>query len=154
MTIPPFLIVADRGAVKAFAVEETPRQTRMPRLVATLQVSAAPDKYRNQFTDQAGGFPNGGSAGQGNSIAERLSLRDELEIRAVREVARHIEQLLAQHQPVRWGLAALPEICNTILDLLPAARRDSLMRIVKRDLNTVQAHELIEQFADAEPIPR
>lgn len=151
---PPFLIVADRGSVRAFSVEDTPAHGQMPRLLESFDISAAPEKYQDRFSDQAGAFPNGGSNGQGNSIAERMTLDAEWEMRAFREIARRIGDLLERHQPTRWGFAAPSEINGAILDQLPAGGKDRLTRNVKRDLLKVDAKSLLQQFADADPIAR
>src|SRR5215213_3974895 len=149
MSIPSFLVVADRGCVKAFEVENTPNRGPMPRLAATFQVSAEPDRYRDEYSDRMGSFPNGGTNGKGNSVAERHSVGEELQARAVREVAKHIDQLLSLHHPASWGLAAPSEIANAVVDKLTGDRRANLKTVVKHDLINVDAKALIAQFQDA-----
>lgn len=146
MSTPSFIIVADRGSLKAFSIEETPNRGPMPRLADAFQVSAKPTRFAEQFEDQAGAFPKGGTNGQGNSTAERLTLENELEQRAYREVAQHIEDLISQHSPQTWGFAAPSEINRAILDDLRSETKSNLKKIVNRDLIHASTDELLTQF--------
>ena len=149
MSIPSFLIIADRGCVKAFHVEETPTRGPMPRLTATFQISGEPDRYRDEYSDRMGAFPNGGTNGQGNSIAERHGVGEELQRRALGEVAKHIDQLLSQHHPADWGFAAPSEVANAVVDKIHPDGRAKLKTVVKHDLINADARALIEQFTEA-----
>lgn len=153
MRIPPFIIVADRGSMKSFRVEQTPAHGLMPRLVEAFQVSAAPERYGDRFSDQAGGFPNGGTAGHGNSIAERTKLAAELDTRACREVAEHMQILLLENHPESWGFAAPSEITKAVLDHVQPGFMRTLHSVVRHDLVKVGPGELIEQFSHAEAVP-
>ena len=152
MSIPSFLVIADRGCVKAFEVENTPTHGPMPRLTATFQISAEPDRYREEYSDRLGSFPNGGTQGKGNSVAERHSVGEELQARALREVAKHIDQLLSRHHPTSWGFAAPAEIARAVLKKLQPDTRARLKRVVKHDLINVDAKALIGQFSDAQTL--
>lgn len=149
MIIPSLLIVADRGCVKAFQVENTPTRGPMPRLAETFQVSAVPDRYREEYTDRIGSFPNSGTNRQGNSVAEHHSVGEEHETRACREIARQIDRLLSQYHPATWGLAAPSEIAGAVLEKLTPNGRSSLKTVVKHDLINVDAKALIGQFHEA-----
>jgi hypothetical protein len=146
MSTPSFIIVADRGSLKAFAIENTPNRGPMPRLAEAYQVSAKPGRFSDEYADQAGAFPNGGTNGQGNSTAERLSVENELSQRAYREVARHIEELISHHSPKTWGFAAPSEINRAILEDLKPDTKSNLKKIVNRDLIHASADELLTQF--------
>jgi hypothetical protein len=152
MSIPSFLVVADRGCVKAFEVERTPTRGPMPRLTATFQVSAEPDRYREEYSDRMGSFPNGATNGKGNSVAERQSVGEELQSRALRNVAQHIDQLISQHHPQSWGFAAPSEIAGAVLERLKSDSRGKLKTVVKHDLINVDAKALIHQFTEADPV--
>ncbi len=152
MSIPPFLIVADRGSVKTFTVEPTANRGFAPRLVDAFHVSSAPERYDERFSDQAGAFPSGGTAGRGNSIAERMTLDAELQGRAFREVADHMQIELLEKHPAAWGFAAPPEIAGAVLDQVQPGFKKTLRCVVHRDLVKVGADELMEQFAAAQPL--
>ncbi len=152
MSIPSFLVVADRGCVKAFEVENTPSRGPMPRLTETFQIFSTPDRFRDEYSDRMGAFPNGGTNGKGNSVAERLSVGEEHQTRACREVARHIEKLLGQYHPTSWGLAAPSEIASAVLDKLTAEGRAKLKTVVKHDLVNSDVKALISQFTEAQAL--
>lgn len=152
MTIPPFLIVADRGSVKSFAVEPTAHHGFAPRLVDAFHVSSTPNRYDERFSDRAGAFPNGGAAGQGSSSADRMTLDAEFQVRAFREVAEHLQIELLENHPATWGFAAPAEIAGAVLDQVQPGFKKTLRCVVHRDLLKVGADELLEQFATAEPL--
>jgi hypothetical protein len=143
--IPSLLIVADRGCLKVFHVEETPSFGRMARLGETLTIDAAHGRYRDKFTDQAGAFPTGGTAGQGNSIGERMPLETEQDVRIFRILAGHITELLRDHQGT-WGFAAPSEINRAILDGLNPELRDRLTMNLASDLIHVEPSRLLRHF--------
>jgi hypothetical protein len=143
--IPSLLIVADRGCLKVFHVEETPSFGRMARLRETRHIDAAHGRYRDKFTDQAGAFPTGGTAGQGNSIGERMSLETEEDVRIFRTLAGHITELLQDHHE-RWGFAAPSEINGAILDELEPDLRNRLTLNLGSDLIHVEPSRLLRYF--------
>lgn len=150
MSRPSFLIIADRGGLKAFAVEQTPNRGRTLRLVNSLQLIDAHGRFRDKFTDQAGSFPNGASDGQGSSIAERQELAAEMETRIFRQLASRMTTLLREHQPAAWGFAAPSEINGAIIDGLDRDLHDRLCWNLKRDLINTDPSELWSRFEAAE----
>jgi hypothetical protein len=140
------LIVTDRGFLKAYAVEATSNRSAMPRLLESFQVADAHGRYQDKLTDQAGAFPNGGTAGHGNSIAERMSMEAENETRIFRLLAGQITNLLNQLRPEHWSFAAPSEINGAILDNLSPELRSHLDRNVPRDLVKTQPAELLSHF--------
>lgn len=143
----PVIIVADRGRLKAYAVEKNEnRSIGVPRLWESMEIEEALGRYRDNFTDQAGAFPDGASPGQANSTAERMNLAAEQEMRSFRMVASRMIELLRDKAPERWGFAAPPEINGAILDGLPVDLRERLARNVPRDLVNVPAPELLRHF--------
>jgi hypothetical protein len=149
MNTPPFIIVADRGLLKAYAVENTPARPAMPRLIGTLHLSEPHQRYAEKFSDQAGSFPNGGTGGQGNSVAERMTLDAEGEMRAFRRIAEEITALLQTHRPERWAFAAPSEINGAILNGLKPEWKERLSRNIPRDLVKIAAPELLAHFQTA-----
>jgi hypothetical protein len=148
MNIPPLVLLADRGQFKAFEIEKTPSGSQTPRLVKSLQLQEAGQRYSEKFTDQAGSFPNGGTAGQGNSIAERMPLAAEEEMRGFRRLAGEIAEVLKSRQPERWAFAAPSEINGAILDGLPQEFRQSLTLNIRRDLVNTKDAELLSHFRE------
>jgi len=140
------IIVTDRGSLKAYAVESTGYRSAMPRLLESFQIADAHGRYQDKLTDQAGAFPNGGTGGQGNSIAERMSMDAENQTRIFRLLAGQITSLLNQHRPEHWSFAAPSEINGAILDHLSPELRSHIERNVPRDLVKTQPSELLSHF--------
>src|SRR5215218_6279935 len=99
-----FLILADRGNLKAYRVEKVPND-RPPRLhlVQGLTLPDAHTKISEKNTDQAGRFPVGSTPAQSqgrhqNSIAER-HYEIETGKRLAKQLAEHITKILEQEQP-------------------------------------------------------
>lgn len=118
----------------------------MPRLVETFQVADAHGRYQDKLTDQAGAFPNSGTGGQGNSIAEKMSFEAENEARIFRVIAGQISSLLNQRRPEHWSFAAPSEINGAILDNLAPGLRAHLERNVARDLVKIDPAQLLAHF--------
>src|SRR5262245_50018340 len=72
----PFIVVADRGIVKAYEVRQTPKHGTAARLVMESKLREAHERYRDKVTDQAGAFPSTASNGHANAIAERPEQMD------------------------------------------------------------------------------
>lgn len=140
------LIVTDRGSFKAYALEATPARGVMPRLLETFQIADAHGRFQDKVTDQAGAFPNGGTGGQGNSIAERMTIDAENQTRIFRVIAGEITSLLNQHRPEHWSFAAPAEINGAILDNVAPELREHLERNLPRDLVKIEPAELLAHF--------
>jgi hypothetical protein len=143
------LIVADRGCLKLFRLEETPSFGRKVHLLETVRIDAAHGRYRDKFSDQAGAFPTGGTAGQGNSIGERMSMETEEETRIFRHLAVQMSAWLAEHHGA-WGFAAPPEINAAILKEIDPHLRERLTSNLPSDLIHVEGPRLLQHFR-AEP---
>lgn len=150
MKTPPFIILADRGQLKAFKIERTPERGGSMRLISAIKIEEPRQRYAEKFTDQAGAFPNGGTNGQGNSIAERMPLEAEGEMRTFRTLAGGITDLLTEHRPERWAFAAPSEINGAILDGLAPELKASLTVNLPRDLVNTDAAELLGHFERAD----
>lgn len=146
--IPSLLIVADRGCLKRFRLEETPSFGPKAHLLETVRIDAAHGRYRDKFSDQAGAFPTGGTAGQGNSIGERMSLETEEETRIFRRLAAQMSAWLAEHHGA-WGFAAPAEINGAVLDELEPHLRERLTINLPSDLIHVEGPRLLQHFTAA-----
>jgi hypothetical protein len=147
-----FLIVADRGNLKAYRVEAVPNG-RAPRvhLVQAFTLPGAHLKISEVNTDQAGRFPVGSTPAQSqgrhqNSIAER-HYEIETGKRLARRLAEHIEDVLKQEQPRNWSFAAPSEINHAILDELEPSYRSNIAENLPLDLVNLPPHELLDRFS-------
>src|SRR4051812_6656649 len=90
------LIVADRVHMKVYTVEEPAGRSPRPHLVEHFEIEEARDRFSEQYADEAGAFPNGATAGQGNSIGERMTSEAETEMRFFRKLASHLQEVVRQ----------------------------------------------------------
>ncbi|MDX2081662.1 MAG: host attachment protein [Terrimicrobiaceae bacterium] len=141
------IIVADRGGLRAYAVEKNDTGNhQIPRLLDAMEIDEARGPFRENFSDRAGSFPDATSPGQANPTAERMNLAAEYEMRSFRAVAARVIELLREHAPERWAFAAPSEINGAILDGLPVDLRERLAKNVRRDLVNVPASDLLRHF--------
>jgi hypothetical protein len=127
--LPPLLIVTDRGRLLVYRT----RPDDAAELHSTTTFREGNEKLSEMVTDQAGAFPNTGSAG--TSTAERMPLVAELEVRCFRKIAAEIDEILAAEDGgTTWGLCAPPEIHGAIHDHLSGPARDRLRLQVRKDL--------------------
>jgi hypothetical protein len=143
------LIVADRGRLLAYAVDESPRGPA-PILLNAVHFAEGQQRLGEQVTDKAGAFPMAGSGTHQNSAAERMKLVAELEMRTFRRAATCIAQLVKDLQPESWGFAAPSEINGAILDGIEPTVRARLAQNVARDLTNTPREKLLGHFAPME----
>jgi hypothetical protein len=153
--IPPFVVVADRGNLRAYILDNSHRTSAL-RLVQEVDFHEAHQRLGEMVTDKAGAFPKGGPKGGGaagravaSSAAERLTLVNELESQNIRHVARTITNLLNEHRPESWGMAAPEGIFNAILEEVDRPLHKNLTCRVRRDLTNVAASKLLAHLDQA-----
>jgi len=144
-----FIILADRGHLRAYAVDRSASSPAL-RLIDSADFAEGLQKISEQVTDRSGRFPINGSGGHANSAAESMKLEAELEMRTFRKAAERITSLLREHRPNAWAFAAPSEINGEILDGLDPALRERLAQNLSRDLINVPAGEVQGHFARAE----
>ena len=144
-----FVIVADRGSLKAFRVEETPTRGPSLQLVQAFNLTDAHGKLSDKLSDLAGRFPvtNGAGAHRGAaSIAERTQLENETDRRLYKQLADEITKVVSENSTEGWSFAAPAEMHSAIVDLLPARVRDRIIEPVKSDLVKVEPANLPAHF--------
>jgi hypothetical protein len=146
---PSFLIIADRGRLIAYSCETERRRGNVPRTVAEVNFSEGHEKLSEQVTDQAGGFPDGGTGGRGNAAAERMTLIAEIDVQNFRRVGNCINHVLSSHHPDEWGFAAPSEINRAILEFVKPEFTGKLAQNIPKDLTKVPAGEVVERFEAA-----
>lgn len=158
MTPTSLIIVADRGSLKAYRVNETPNRGPGLQLVQAVDFTDAHGRYQDKLTDQAGRFPvgdGGGQAGSGrhmNAIAERQGLETENDRRLFKQLADNITDVVKTEGVEGWSFAASAQIYSSIADLLPPAVRDRIVEHVKSDLVKTDIAQLPEHFRSLQPI--
>jgi hypothetical protein len=141
-----FIVVVDRGIVKAYEVRQTPTHGATPRLVLETNFKEAHERYRDKVTDQAGAFPAAGSGGHGNAIAERTGMQAEEDARLFRSIAQQVEEIIRQYQPTTWSFAAPAEINSAILQRIPSDLHKILNQNVRHDLVKIPTDSLLQHF--------
>lgn len=142
-TLPPIVVVADRGRLIAYRLDEADR----PRVVANEEFAEGSRKLSELVTDQAGAFPVSGSIG--TASAERLPLENELEIRCIRAIAENIQTIVREEKVGRWALVAPSQIHRAIVDHLPKEARECLVLQIKRDLINSPSKDVVEAMRRA-----
>lgn len=147
------VIVADRGSLKAYRVDETPTRGPSLHLVQAFDITDAHGKLIDKLTDVAGRFPVRDGAGQhhGASIGER-KLETETDRRIYKQLADEIVKIIEQSGKAGWSFAAPSEIHSAIVELLPPAARNRIVEHVKSDLVKVEPAKLLAHFRSLRPI--
>ena len=154
MTPTSLIIVADRGSLKAYRVDETPTRGPSLRLIQAFDLTDAHGKLVDKVTDLAGRFPVSDGAGgrHANSIAERTQLETETDRRIHRQLADQIVKIIDRSGKEGWSFAAPAEIHGAIVDLLPRAARDRIVEHVKSDLVKIEPAKLPSHFRSLRPL--
>ena len=146
MKPPPFFVVADRGHMKAYHIEQAAGRSPAATVAEKLDLEESRLKYDERFTDQAGAFPSRSAPGIANGIAERMSLEGENNARIYRHLAQHLTEWLKRYQPRFWGFAAPCEINHAVLHELAPDYRKNLVLNLKHDLVKVPVSELLQRL--------
>jgi hypothetical protein len=153
MTPTSLIIVADRGELKAYRVNETPTRGASLQLVQAFDITDAHGRYDEKLTDQAGRFPvSDGNGRHANSIAERTALETENDRRICKQLAEHIAEVVKREAAEGWSFAAPASIHSTVTDLLPASLRNRVVEHVKSDLVKVEPSKLPAHFRSLQPL--
>ncbi|MBV9490132.1 MAG: host attachment protein [Verrucomicrobia bacterium] len=150
MPLANLVIVADRGNVKAYTIQKSPNHGITAALADELSFSEAHQRYQDQLTDQAGAFPKGDSAGQGNAIAERQTMEMEKDARLFHRVGQAVSEIVARRQPLAWAFAAPAEINAQILQHVQPKLRESLHKNLKHDYVKTPVREIPKRFGFGE----
>lgn len=154
MTSSSLVVVADRGGLKAYKVNETPTRGPSLQLVQAFNITDAHGKLIDKLTDVAGRFPVGDAASgrHMNAIAERTQLSNEIDRRIYRELAEQIAKVVKSDGVEGWSFAAPAEMHGTIVELLPNEVRDRIVEHVKSDLLRIEPAKLTQHFRSLQPI--
>ena len=153
MTPASLVIVADRGTLKAYRVDETPTRGPSLHLIQAFDLTDAHGKLIDKVTDLAGRFPVSDGAGihHGASIAES-KLETETDRRIYKQLAEQIVKIIERNGQDGWSFAAAPDIHKAIVDLLPGNVRDRIVEHVKSDLVKVESAKLAAHFRSLRPL--
>jgi hypothetical protein len=152
MTPTSLVVVADRGSLKAYRVDDTPTRGPSLHLVQAFNTTDAHGKLTDKLTDFAGRYAaDGVGAHPGASIAE-TKLENETERRIYKELADQISKIVKIDGFKGWSFAAASDIHGAIVDLLPRDVRDRIVEHVKSDLVKIESAKLVSHFRSLQPI--
>jgi hypothetical protein len=153
MTPTSLIIVADRGGVKAYRVNQTPTRGASLQLVQAFDITDAHGRYDEKLTDQAGRFPvSDGNGRHANAIAERTALETENDRRICKQLAEHIAEVVKREAAEGWSFAAPASIHSSVTDLLPRTLRNRVVEHVKSDLVKIEPSKLSSHFRSLQPL--
>jgi hypothetical protein len=152
MTPTSLVVVADRGSLKAYRVDDTPTRGLSLRLIQAFDVTDAHGKLIDKVTDFAGRYAaDGAGAHPGASIAE-TKLENETDRRIYKQLADQITKIVKNDAANGWSFAAAADIHGAIVDHLPGNVRDRIVEHVKSDLVKIEPARLHSHFRSLQPI--
>ena len=152
MTPTSLVVVADRGSLKAYRVDDTPTRGPSLHLVQAFDTTDAHGKLSDKVTDSAGRYAaDGAGAHPGASIAE-TKLENETDRRIYKQLADQIAKVVKKDAASGWSFAAAAEIHGAIVDLLPHDVRNRIVEHVKSDLVKIESAKLASHFRSLQPI--
>jgi hypothetical protein len=147
MAATSLIVVADRGGIKAYRVNDTPDRGVSLHLVQAFDITDAHGRYDTKLTDQAGRFPvSDGNSRHANSIAERTALETENNKRICQQLAGHIAEVVRREAAQGWSFAAPASIHASVAELLPTSIRNRVVEHVKSDLVKIEPTKLANHF--------
>ncbi len=153
MTPTSLIVVADRGGVKAYKVNQTPTRGASLQLVQAFDITDAHGRYDDKLTDQAGRFPvSDGNGRHANSIAERTALENETDRRIYKQLAEHIAEVVKREAVEGWSFAAPAAIHGAVTELLPEPLKNRVVEHVHSDLVKIEPAKLSSHFRSLQPI--
>lgn len=146
MTPTSFVIVADRGSLKAYRVDETPTRGPSLHLVQSLNLTDAHGKLSDKVTDLAGRYAASDGSGVHAASISETKLETETDRRIHKQLADQITKIVNENGTEGWSFAAASEIHTAIVDLLPNRVRDRIVEHVKSDLVKIEPAKLQNHF--------
>jgi len=153
MAATSLIVVADRGGIKAYRVNDAPTRGTHLHLVHAFDITDAHGRYDAKLTDQAGRFPvTDGNSRHASSIAERTALETENNKRICQQLAEHIVEVVRREGAQGWSFAAPASIHSSVAELLPTSIRNRIVEHVKSDLVKIEPTKLANHFRSLQPL--
>lgn len=146
------IIAANLGRVRVLRVREPGDDPVEQRHLVELPAEAFQghvDAIHDAVTDQSGRFRQGVGAGVrgGMSFGEEYELKAEIERKAIKRIAGHIDRILDKEGHPHWLLAAPQPILARLLEVLSKPTIDRLGQTIGSDLTNCPLVEMEERFA-------
>jgi len=144
---PKLIIITDRGSLKAYRLETTPKGTPRLELLEETTIEDAHHRLVEKVTDLSGRRASPTAKKWGTPLSDDHNLELEIDRRLIREIAGHIRLLVNAHRELPCCLAAPKEILLMLLEALPAKVRARIETNLAQDLVKVPRKELLKIFA-------
>lgn len=143
MTPTSLVIVADRGSLKAYRVDETPARGPSLQLVHDIEITGSERE-----------LPFNVESTQRHVIliSDWPALETETNRRIWKQLADRIAMIVKSERVEGWSFAAEPAIHKAIVDLLPVQIRERIVEHVPSDLVKVEPAQLPSHFRSLQPI--
>jgi hypothetical protein len=143
MTASSLIIVADRGSLKAYRVDETPARGPSLQLVHDIEITGSERELP---------FNVESSRRHVSLISDWPALETETNRRIWKQLAGRIAMIVKSERVEGWSFAAEPAIHKAIVDLLPVQIRERIVEHVPSDLVKVEPAQLPSHFRSLQPI--
>jgi len=116
-----YVVALDQGHLRIYAERQDANQLRPSlEVVESLDFPEGKRPYFANDTSPQGRFPGYGAGGQGarhagQSIDERLPMKEEARARSAKQLAEQVDRFLTGHPEATWDFAAAPEIHRAVL---------------------------------------
>jgi hypothetical protein len=143
------IITADLGHLKAYAVEQDDGPGAPSIHLLQKENTDIAQHLSAIVTDQAGRYRKRPATGVGQtdrSDGEPHNLGIERRKRAMKVLAKGIDELLARERPEAWCFAAASEINRALLDALNKTVRARMQQNVRANLTGVSKAEVLGHF--------
>jgi hypothetical protein len=137
MTETSLIIVADRGSLRAYRVQETPTRGPHLELVQAFEVTDVMNAPSERHTTPMADWPQ---------------LEAEMDRRIYKELAIEIAKIVEHNAGEAWSFAAPESIYAKIIEQLPSEIRERIVEHVESDLVKLPPAALISHFRSLQPI--
>jgi hypothetical protein len=137
MTPISLVIVADRGSLRAYRVEETPTRGPHLELVQAFEVTDVMNAVSTRHTTPLTDWPQ---------------LEAEMNRRICKELAAEIAKIVERSPGEGWSLAAPASIYAKVVEHLPPKIQERIVEHVESDLVKLPAAALKSHFRSLQPV--
>jgi hypothetical protein len=137
MTATSLIIVADRGSLRAYRVQETPTRGPHLELVQAFEVTDVMNAPSARHTTPTPDWP---------------ALEAEMDRRICKELATEIAKTVERNAVKGWSFAAPESIHRKIMEHLPPEIQERIVEHVESDLVKLPTAALLSHFRSLQPM--
>ena len=137
MSASSLIIVADRGSLRAYRVEQTPTRGSHLELVQAFEITDVMNATTTQHTTPMTAWPQ---------------LEAEMDRRICKELATEITKIVERNAGEGWSFAAPESIHAKIVEHLPSEIRERIVEHLESDLVKLPPAALPSHFRSLQPI--